>query len=517
MGNDGERDMNKFFRKKCFILAFLLMLMTNLEYTYAEVKWVTIEEEHVVLDSLNGVDAVYTKENNDPADSTYSCAAYVKKYYQQIYGVTVTNLYNEGPPLLSESGVGFLKVDEPKVGDIIFWPESTNGNNHSAIVKKVIGNTITLIEQNYKTGVVAAVGRTVTYPSDKFQIFRLTGQFTEKVPEVVEDGIEVGNSNNDEEIMIFVDSNSIPMLCDEFNFGTIVNVEGNGDNTNYKVDEDLHYKSYELNGSTKFSFTLFDENIEGWYLNEKKDEWEKIENGDSAVARRAFFTIKMPENNQNLTVESSVIEAPITEIGDSPLVLDEPVLDNTIPIGQLNSGNSNFYGFTDVDGSHWAYNSIQRSVQLGIFSGYDDGAFLPDKTITRAELAVLIANAAKADLSDNVQSSFKDVSDDDWYCKYVEFGKTYLKGDGFYFRPNELATREEVCVAVIEILKLDGLTSDTSILNTLVDRNTISEEAQEAVAFAINIGLISGYDDGTFRGNEPLTRAQAAVIFSKVY
>jgi len=45
--------------------------------------------------------------------------------------------------------------------------------------------------------------------------------------------------------------------------------------------------------------------------------------------------------------------------------------------------------FTDIEG-HWAEESIKRIVNNELMSGYEDGAFMPDKQLTRAEFAVVI-------------------------------------------------------------------------------------------------------------------------------
>ncbi|WP_371363069.1 hypothetical protein SRRS_40510 [Sporomusa rhizae] len=57
--------------------------------------------------------------------------------------------------------------------------------------------------------------------------------------------------------------------------------------------------------------------------------------------------------------------------------------------------------FVDVPAKHWAYDSINKLAQAGVISGYGDGTFKGDKTLTRYEVAVLVgkamANSDKAD------------------------------------------------------------------------------------------------------------------------
>lgn len=46
--------------------------------------------------------------------------------------------------------------------------------------------------------------------------------------------------------------------------------------------------------------------------------------------------------------------------------------------------------FKDVNKEHWAIKSLDKAVQSGILSGYEDGTLRPDENITRAELAVIL-------------------------------------------------------------------------------------------------------------------------------
>ena len=81
--------------------------------------------EHTVFDSItvNGitVEAYYTPKSevaNYDTDTTYCCAALVKRFYQQVYGVTVTGLYSPSSvPVVSEGS--FIPRTDPQVGDIV--------------------------------------------------------------------------------------------------------------------------------------------------------------------------------------------------------------------------------------------------------------------------------------------------------------------------------------------------------------------------------------------------------------
>ncbi len=181
--------------------------------------------------------------------------------------------------------------------------------------------------------------------------------------------------------------------------------------------------------------------------------------------------------------------------------------------------------FADVPEHHWAVTYIEEMAENGILSGYPDGNFYPDNKITRAEFAKIMTVAAgmNINMSDTI-TIFEDVSADDWFAPYVKRAQYYLSGyttimvEGSTYRPNQLALREDITVAMVKLkgYSVDGV--DDSTLQTLItDSNSVSSDAKKYVVVAIQRGLISGYEDGTFRGQSSITRAEAAAIMWRAF
>ena len=105
--------------------------------------------------------AIYTpKENitNYNSDTTYSCAALVKRFYSSVYKVTVYGLISTSSVPVVTSG-SFYEVSSPKAGDIVRFSKYT----HWALVKKIDSSgNITLMEQNVWSGEYALVGRVIS-------------------------------------------------------------------------------------------------------------------------------------------------------------------------------------------------------------------------------------------------------------------------------------------------------------------------------------------------------------------
>lgn len=110
---------------------------------------------------------------------------------------------------------------------------------------------------------------------------------------------------------------------------------------------------------------------------------------------------------------------------------------------------------TDISG-HWAFTYIQTVKENGVMVGYtttDGVVFKPDKNITRAEIAKIIAAVLKLERG---QSNLKDIKshwakDDINACVKAGIVSGYKDGN---FEPSSFATRAEVCKMLVKMLKL---------------------------------------------------------------
>jgi len=117
-------------------------------------------------------------------------------------------------------------------------------------------------------------------------------------------------------------------------------------------------------------------------------------------------------------------------------------------------GFSSGGGFTDVPSGEWYANAVNYLAGLGILTGYPEGDFRPQQTITRAEFATI---AARFDtLADNAYGNeFPDVPSDFWAYTYIYSGyrkgwlNGYPEGD---FRPQLSITRAETVKVINHML-----------------------------------------------------------------
>ena len=124
--------------------------------------------------------------------------------------------------------------------------------------------------------------------------------------------------------------------------------------------------------------------------------------------------------------------------------------------------------FSDVPDGAWYADAVETLASLGMFTGYPDGTFHPNSTITRAEFAA--AALSFADMAPSARCSFPDVSAQDWFSPYVASAAEYGWIGGYpdgTFHPSGSITRAEVAVIVNHML---GRTPDQSFVDRSLDR-----------------------------------------------
>lgn len=185
----------------------------------------------------------------------------------------------------------------------------------------------------------------------------------------------------------------------------------------------------------------------------------------------------------------------------------------------LTSSLSFAVSFKDVSSDHWAYEVINEMNQKKILSGYPDGSFRPENSITRAEFAkILVAAIVDKDEPDGPTVSFEDIDGAHWAYSYIEKANKYLSGYSlggryFYF-PDNPAVREDIAVALVLALNMQDEPYREDTIYRFTDKYEVSENFKKYISIAYENGLIKGFDDGTFRPQDKLTRAQVAQLIS---
>lgn len=175
---------------------------------------------------------------------------------------------------------------------------------------------------------------------------------------------------------------------------------------------------------------------------------------------------------------------------------------------------NNKKGFNDIE-NHWAKKYIEELYDKNIIAGISDNEYAPEKTLTRAQIAVILQKALNLSF-DKKESEFEDVKTDDWYYEGISAcsSQGIIKGDNGLFRPNDEITREELCAIIARIFDNDSEASWEKL--EFGDKEEISDWAKNAVAIVNKLGIIEGMENGNFCPKQTATRAQTAVIISRL-
>ena len=186
--------------------------------------------------------------------------------------------------------------------------------------------------------------------------------------------------------------------------------------------------------------------------------------------------------------------------------------------GGTNS-NKPSVNFKDISG-HWAEKEIRELAQAGIINGRSETQYAPEENVSRAEFAALIRRALKIN-PQLYKGGFSDVSEGDWYANEIQAiaDAGIMSGDtNGAFRPNDTITREEMAKVIVNAYKV--MTGADNIIGADVsfnDSQSISEWAQDYVKQAVSLNLMNGMGDGIFVPQGYATRAQSAVVIYRIW
>ena len=148
--------------------------------------------------------------------------------------------------------------------------------------------------------------------------------------------------------------------------------------------------------------------------------------------------------------------------------------------------------FSDVAKSHWAANYIGYMQQFGIITGYADGSFRPDASVTRAEFAAIASRFEK--LTEGTKS-FSDVPSSHWAAKYINFAATRGWVNGYAdgtFQPNNSITRAEVAAVTCRLLERNA--DQSYIRSHLSELRAFTDVSESHWAYWYTIEAANGHD-----------------------
>ncbi|MGI5921996.1 MAG: S-layer homology domain-containing protein, partial [Syntrophomonadaceae bacterium] len=162
---------------------------------------------------------------------------------------------------------------------------------------------------------------------------------------------------------------------------------------------------------------------------------------------------------------------------------------------------------------HWAQSQIESLVEQNVVSGYPDNTFKPDNPVTRVEFMVMANRAFSFTNTANID--YSDVPADAWYAPEVAKAKAagYISG----YQDGSMKPNNQISRQEAAAMIARALQLDTTgdIPLNFTDAASIPTWSKNAIAAVAKAGCISGYPDGTFKATNSITRAEAVIMLSR--
>lgn len=172
--------------------------------------------------------------------------------------------------------------------------------------------------------------------------------------------------------------------------------------------------------------------------------------------------------------------------------------------------------FSDVPYGTWYTESVRYVWEQGLMEGISDTEFGPALRVNRAMVVTILYSLDGAELYPE-ESSFADVPVGSWYHAPVEWALENGVTSGFSeteFGPGRNIIREQF---VAMLYRYAGSPEPEVIPVDFSDWERVTEYARPALAWAVEAGIVSGYDDGTVKPHKELNRAELAAMMRKFH
>ena len=246
-------------------------------------------------------------------------------------------------------------------------------------------------------------------------------------------------------------------------------------------------------------------------------EGEKISADIGAINETTDETTSEAETSPDSAPESAP-EAPATESEPAEVVTEAPP-------EPPQEGESPTAVFSDVPEGHTFFEAIMDCAAKGITSGYADGTFRPTNSVTCAQFCVMLSRAFyPADIEKYPDPTgklawFSPNTTALYYNKILDntsFKASYINRTVM----DQAISRYDMATLMTNIMKAKGFSATaaqkTEAQKKIADYKNIPSQYQDAVKNVFALGIITGYSNGTFGGNNIMNRGQGCVVIYRM-
>lgn len=171
---------------------------------------------------------------------------------------------------------------------------------------------------------------------------------------------------------------------------------------------------------------------------------------------------------------------------------------------------------SDIVG-HWAKTDVQAALQAGIVHGYEDGTFRPNQSVSRAEFVVMLTNALYPNAGAVTLQDYADISViGDWAKQAIALATQFNLVQGYEdgsFRPSATLSRAQLAVILANVLGASAKAGGQAAFADIAD---IPVWARDAVSIVQEAGLMNGYTMNRFGPMGEVTRAEAITVIMRL-
>ena len=171
--------------------------------------------------------------------------------------------------------------------------------------------------------------------------------------------------------------------------------------------------------------------------------------------------------------------------------------------------------FWDIMSSDWYYDAVQYVYDRGIMTGMDENTFAPDSAVARAQLALMLHRMEGTPETEN-ENLFPDVSEGDWYAEAVQWASEAGIVTGY--SNGRFGPADSVTreqLAAMLYRYAGSPAAGGMAISEFTDASSVSDYATDAVTWALGEGILTGMGDGTLAPQGTATRAQAAAMLMR--
>lgn len=174
--------------------------------------------------------------------------------------------------------------------------------------------------------------------------------------------------------------------------------------------------------------------------------------------------------------------------------------------------------FTDIADGYWGKDAVNFATSHELFQGTEADVFNPTGTMTRSML-VTVLHRLENEVTPTKNTFFADVDKSAWYSNASDWAAAsgIVNGTGAGFDPNGSISREQLAAMLYRYAgSIGGVTSvKGDAIKKFGDGDSVSPWATDAMAWAVNSGLISGRENNTLAPADTATRTEVAVILQR--